>query len=59
MTGRLDDDEDDIGYLDGSWTVGSAAPLQEYDKPRRKRVRKRPIGFLRDDWPDIIDGVIE
>jgi hypothetical protein len=35
--------------------VGSATPLHEYNKPRREKRRRRPIGFLRDDWPDIVE----
>jgi hypothetical protein len=36
------------------FTVGTVTTIQEYSKPRKK-IRRRPIGFLRDDWPDIVE----
>ncbi|MCI0558750.1 MAG: hypothetical protein MN733_09660 [Nitrososphaera sp.] len=43
---------------DGNPTIGTATTIQEYSLSylkSRKKVRRRPIGFLRDDWPDIVD----
>ena len=41
-------------YFLPSLHIGTISQLVEYAKPRKKK-RRRPIGFLRDDWPDIIE----